>query len=230
MEAKARYLDWRNEEDEKSGPSFNFRKNVLRRDPAPDYRKAFDGASESLEGLFAFDLSTLSDRSLREDIDNLNRARPSFKDDIIQDSGVRRITITVLGHFGGIDQISSHSLYIIKMLWEIRRLIASFAEEQQCVCLFGQGCSCGQVCSRSIATVLNTLGARLLHAINTISSSMLAGQFMEALQDEADSMKPEKAIYCVLHQQDEFPHLHHHNKLFGFSFSQHTCRGRLSWW
>ena len=117
MEAKARYLDWRNEEDEKSGPSFNFRKNVLRRDPAPDYRKAFDGASESLEGLFAFDLSTLSDRSLREDIDNLNRARPSFKDDIIQDSGVRRITITVLDHFGGIDRVSSHSLYIIKMLW-----------------------------------------------------------------------------------------------------------------
>jgi len=36
-------------------------------------------------------------------------------------------------------------------------------------------------------------------------------------------MKPGKAIYCVLHQQDEFPHLQHHNKLFGFSFSQHTC-------
>jgi len=106
---------------------------------------------------------------------------------------------------------------------EIRSLISSFAEEQQCVCLFGQGCLCRQVCFRSIATALNTLGARLLHATNTISSSTLAGQFMEVFQNEAGSMKPEKAIYCVLHQQDEFPHLQHHHKLFGFPFSQHTC-------
>ena len=106
---------------------------------------------------------------------------------------------------------------------EIRSLLASFAEEQQCVCLFGLGCLCRQVCSRSIATMLNTLGARLLHATNTISSSMLASQFMEVIQNEAGSMKPEKAIYCVLHQQDEFPYLQHHHKLFGFSFSQHTC-------
>ena len=89
MEAKARYLDWMNEEDEKSGLSFRIRKTVLRRDP-PDYRKAFDTASESLEGLFSCDLSTLSDRSLREDIDKLNRARSSFKDYFFQDPGVRR--------------------------------------------------------------------------------------------------------------------------------------------
>ena len=43
MEAKACYLDWRNEEDEKSGLSFRFRKSVLCWDP-PDYRKAFDEA------------------------------------------------------------------------------------------------------------------------------------------------------------------------------------------
>jgi len=36
-------------------------------------------------------------------------------------------------------------------------------------------------------------------------------------------MKPEKAIYCVLHQQDEFPHFQHHHGLFGFPFSQYTC-------
>ena len=113
--AKARYLDWMNEEDEKSGLSFRFRKNVLRRDP-PDYRKAFDEASESLEGLFSCDLSTLSDRSLRDDINKLNRARSSFKDYYFQDSGVRRITTTVLDNFGRVDQISSHSLYNIKML------------------------------------------------------------------------------------------------------------------
>ena len=106
---------------------------------------------------------------------------------------------------------------------EIRSLIASFAEEQQCVCLFGQGCLCRQVCSRSIATVLNALGARLLHATNNISSSTLAGQLMEVFQNEAGSMKPEKAIYCVLHQQDELPHLQHHHKLFGFPFSQYAC-------
>jgi len=79
------------------------------------------------------------------------------------------------------------------------------------------------VSSRSIAAALNTLGARLLHATNTISSSSLAGQFIEVFQNEAGSMKPGKAIYCVLHQQDEFPHLQHHHQLFGFSFSQHTC-------
>ena len=77
--------------------------------------------------------------------------------------------------------------------------------------------------SRSIASALNVLGARLLHATDAISSSTLAGQFMEVFQNEAGSMKPEKAIYCVLHKQDEFPHLQHHHKLFGFSFSQHTC-------
>jgi len=115
MKAKARYLDWMNEEDEKSGLSFRFRKIVLRRDPL-DYRLAFDKASESLKGLFSCDLNTLSDRSLREDIDKLNRARLSFKDHVFQASGVRRITITVLAHFGGIDQVSSHSLYIIKTL------------------------------------------------------------------------------------------------------------------
>jgi len=71
--------------------------------------------------------------------------------------------------------------------------------------------------------VLNALGARLLHATNTISSSTLASQFMEVFRNEAGSMKPEKAIYCVLHQQDEFPHFQHHHKLFGFPFSQHTC-------
>ena len=119
MEAKARYLDWRNKKDEKSGLSFRFRTNVLRRDPPdpPNHRKAFDEASESLEGLFLCDLSTLSGKSFREDIDKLNRARPSFKDYFFQDSGVRRITTTVPDHFGGIDQIFSHSLYIIKMLW-----------------------------------------------------------------------------------------------------------------
>jgi len=115
VEAKARYLDWMDEEDEKSGFSFRLLKNVLRQDP-PDYRKAFDEASESLEALSSCDLSTLSDRSLREDIDLLKSARSSFKDYLFQDSDVRRITITVLDHFGGIDQISSHSLYIIKML------------------------------------------------------------------------------------------------------------------
>jgi len=36
-------------------------------------------------------------------------------------------------------------------------------------------------------------------------------------------MKPGKALYCVLHQQGEFPYLQYHHKLFGFSFSQHTC-------
>jgi len=51
MEAKTRYLDWMNEEDEKSELSFRFRKTVLRWDP-PDYRRTFDEASESLEGLF----------------------------------------------------------------------------------------------------------------------------------------------------------------------------------
>ena len=83
--------------------------------------------------------------------------------------------------------------------------------------------ACVDKCSRSIATVLNTLGARLLHATNNISSSMLASHFMEGIQNEAGSTKPEKAIYCVLHQQDEFPHFQHHHKLFGFPFSQHTC-------
>jgi hypothetical protein len=57
------------------------------------------------------------------------------------------------------------------------------------------------------------------------SSSKLAGQFMEVLQDEAGSMKAEKAIHYVLHQQDEVQNFQHHQKLFGFPFSQDSCPG-----
>jgi len=46
---------------------------------------------------------------------------------------------------------------------------------------------------------------------------------MEAFQNEADSMKPEKAIYCVLHRQDKFPNGQHYHKIFGFPISQHPC-------
>ena len=114
MEAKARYLDWVNEEDEKSGLSFRFEKTSCARICQIIERLLMKRVS--LDGLFSCDLSTLSDRSLRKDVNRLNRARSSFKDYLFQDPGVRHIILTALDHFGGIDQISSHSLYIIKML------------------------------------------------------------------------------------------------------------------
>jgi hypothetical protein len=61
--------------------------------------------------------------------------------------------------------------------------------------------------------------------MSTLSSSKLAGQFMEVLQDEAGSMKPQKAISCILHQQDELGNFQHHQKLFGFPFSHDSCPG-----
>jgi hypothetical protein len=61
--------------------------------------------------------------------------------------------------------------------------------------------------------------------MSALSSAKLAGQFMEVLQDEAGSMKAEKAIRCVLHQQDELGNFQHHQKLFGFPFSRHSCPG-----
>jgi hypothetical protein len=74
-----------------------------------------------------------------------------------------------------------------------------------------------------VASTLNAVGARLCHSTNTVSSSKLAGQFMDEFRNEADSMKPQKAINCVLHQQDKFPNGQHHHKVFGFPFSQHLC-------
>jgi len=91
---------------------------------------------------------------------------------------------------------------------KIQKFTALFAEEQQ-----------------SVASVLNAAGARLRHSMSTLSSSKLAGQFMEVLQDEGGSMKAEKALYCAWHQQDELRNFQHHQRLFGFRFSQDSCPG-----
>jgi hypothetical protein len=80
--------------------------------------------------------------------------------------------------------------------------------------------------SRSVASVLNAAGARLRYSMNTLSSAKLAGKFMEVLQDEAASVNAEKAIYCPWHQQDEIRNFQHHEKLFGFPFSQDSCPGQ----
>jgi hypothetical protein len=61
--------------------------------------------------------------------------------------------------------------------------------------------------------------------MSALSSAKLAGQFVEVLQDEAGSMKAEKSIRCVLHQQDELGKFQHHQKLFGFPFLQGSCPG-----
>jgi hypothetical protein len=92
VEARACYLDWRKQEDEQS--AFSFRRTVLRR----DYRKVFDEASESSERIPSYDLSTLSDGSLRKRTDDLNMARSSFKDRLSQDSDVRHSTMTAWRH------------------------------------------------------------------------------------------------------------------------------------
>jgi hypothetical protein len=46
---------------------------------------------------------------------------------------------------------------------------------------------------------------------------------MKVFQDEVDSMKPEKAIYCTLHEQGQYPTIQHHYKIYGFPFSQYSC-------
>jgi hypothetical protein len=38
-------------------------------------------------------------------------------------------------------------------------------------------------------------------------------------------MKAEKALYCAWHQQDELRNFQHHQRLFGFRFSQDSCPG-----
>jgi hypothetical protein len=88
VEARACYLDWRKQEDEQS--AFSFRRTIWRR----DYRRTFDEASESSEILPSYDLSTLSDGSLRKRTDELNMARSSFKDRLSQHSDVWHSTMT----------------------------------------------------------------------------------------------------------------------------------------
>jgi hypothetical protein len=79
------------------------------------------------------------------------------------------------------------------------------------------------VCYRSLASSQNAGGAKLLQLANGISSSIVAGQFMEAFQDEVDSMKAEEAVYCALHEQGEYPTIRHHYKILGFPFSEYSC-------
>jgi hypothetical protein len=76
---------------------------------------------------------------------------------------------------------------------------------------------------RSVARTLNASGARLWQSANAISSSTVAGQFMEALQGEVDSMKPVKAIQCSLYELN-IPHRH---QIRGFSLSQYSCPERI---
>jgi hypothetical protein len=72
---------------------------------------------------------------------------------------------------------------------------------------------------RSVACTLNNSGVRLWQSANGISSSTVAGQFMEVFQGEVDSMKPVKTIQCSLYELN-IPHRH---QILGFSVSQHSC-------
>jgi hypothetical protein len=72
---------------------------------------------------------------------------------------------------------------------------------------------------RSVAYTLNTSGVQLWQSANAISSSTVAGQFMEEFQSEVDSMKPVKAIQCSLYELN-IPHRH---QIRGFSLSQYSC-------
>jgi hypothetical protein len=76
---------------------------------------------------------------------------------------------------------------------------------------------------RLVASSQNSGGAKLWHLANRISSSVVAGQFMKVFQNEVDSMKPEKAVYCALHEQGEYPTIQHHYTIIGFPFSEYSC-------
>jgi hypothetical protein len=58
-----------------------------------------------------------------------------------------------------------------------------------------------------------------LQSANVISSSTVAGQFMEELQGEVDPTKPVKAIQCLLYELN----ILHRQKIRGFSLSQYSC-------
>jgi hypothetical protein len=72
---------------------------------------------------------------------------------------------------------------------------------------------------RSVACTLNTSGVQLWQLATAISSSSVAGQFMEAFQGEVGSMKPLKVIQCSLYELN-IPHRH---QICGFSLSQYSC-------
>jgi hypothetical protein len=74
-----------------------------------------------------------------------------------------------------------------------------------------------------VAGPQNAGAARLWYFANGISSSVVAEQFMEVFQDEVESMNPEKAVYCALHEQGEYPTIRHHYKILGFPFSEYSC-------
>jgi hypothetical protein len=127
---------------------------------------------------------------------------------------------------GGIDQICSHSRFIIKTLWgNSRNLLGCLLRSNSAYTQLDKDVDAEKWVSRSVASVLNAAGARLWYSMSALSSSKLAGQFMEVLKDETGSMKAEKALYCAWHQQDELRNFQHHQKSFGFRFSQDSCPG-----
>ena len=46
---------------------------------------------------------------------------------------------------------------------------------------------------------------------------------MEEFLDQVDPIKFERAVFCVLHQEDTHPEVRHHHKILGFPFMQYSC-------
>jgi hypothetical protein len=72
---------------------------------------------------------------------------------------------------------------------------------------------------RSVACTLNASGVRLWKSAKAISSSIVAGQFMEGLQGEVDSMMPMKAIRCSLYEMN----ISQRHQIHGFSLLPYSC-------
>jgi hypothetical protein len=105
----------------------------------------------------------------------------------------------------------------------ITKFTASFAEHQQCVQPAQE--SINECAHRSIAGMTNAGGANLRHSVDAISSSTLAARFMEVFQGEAESVKPEKTTYCVLHKQSQYLNVEHDHPIItiGYSLSEYSC-------
>lgn len=73
---------------------------------------------------------------------------------------------------------------------------------------------------RSVATTVNISFAKLLNTTHPVSEADLAGQFLEILSEESNSIAPNNPLCHVSSLLNEYPTL---PRCFGFLLSRYSC-------
>jgi hypothetical protein len=108
---------------------------------------------------------------------------------------------------------SSHSLTAIRLLWRKLQIFFPKLLNTNSACDLSNRAPLGnQIHYRSVACTLKASGVLLWQSADAISSSAVAGQFIEKFRGEVDSMGPVNTIQCSLYELN----IPHHHQISGF--------------